>query len=180
MPTGTEPKDDRSRLFAMYHKMTDKRVKRTIEEEFCKPNGSVRVLFCSIAFGMGVNVRNIYLDIHLGPSGDLDDYLQETERVGRDTSQISHAVLLKFKGCTASKNITKEMNCYINNDTMCRSLREIILRAFGHTSEDIVFMHVVIYVHGIVNACVIARKMIVHVQQNVYIMNRYLKWRSTY
>ena len=134
MPTDTEPKDDRSRLFAMYHKMTDKHVKRTIEKEFCKPNGSVRVLFCSIAFGMGVNVRNIYLDIHLGPSGDIDDYLQETGRVGRDTSQISHAVLLKFKGCTASKNITKEMKCYINNDTMCR--REILLRAFGHTSED--------------------------------------------
>jgi hypothetical protein len=62
---------------------------------------------------------------------------------------------------------------------MCR--REILLRAFGHTSEDRV-LHACcdIYVHGIVNACVIARKMIVHVQQNVHIMNTYLKWRSTY
>ncbi|XP_032228485.2 ATP-dependent DNA helicase Q-like 2 [Nematostella vectensis] len=54
-PTGAEPRDDRSRLFAMYHKRTHKLVKGTIETEFCKADGIVRVVFCSIAFGMGVS-----------------------------------------------------------------------------------------------------------------------------
>ena len=127
-PTGTEPKDDRSRLFAMYHKRTHKLVKETIEKEFCKPDGIVRVLFCSIAFGMGVNVRNVYLDIHIGPSADVDDYLQETGRIGRDSQQMSHAVLLKFKGCTGTKNISKDMRSYVNNTTQCR--REMLLAQF--------------------------------------------------
>lgn len=35
------PTDDRSRLFAMYHKRTHKLVKETIEKEFCKPDGIV-------------------------------------------------------------------------------------------------------------------------------------------
>ena len=53
-PTGKEPVDDRTRLFAMYHKKTHKLVKGTIEIEFCKEHGTVRVVFCTIAFGMGV------------------------------------------------------------------------------------------------------------------------------
>ena len=42
-PTGQEPVDDRTRLFAMYHKKTHKLVKETIETEFCKENGTVLV-----------------------------------------------------------------------------------------------------------------------------------------
>ena len=51
----------------MYHKKTDKLVKGTIETEFCKENGTVRVVFCTIAFGIGVNVEDAYNGIHLGP-----------------------------------------------------------------------------------------------------------------
>ncbi len=43
MPHGNEPMDDRSRLFAMYHKKTHKLVKETVEKEFCKSNGTIRV-----------------------------------------------------------------------------------------------------------------------------------------
>ena len=50
-PTGTEPKDDRSRLFAMYHKRTHQLVKETIETEFCKPDEIVRV--CSALLHLG-------------------------------------------------------------------------------------------------------------------------------
>ena len=138
-PTGTEPKDDRSRLFAMYHKRTQKLVKETIEKEFCKPDGTVRVLFCSIAFGMGVNVRNIYLDIHIGPSADLDDYLQETGRIGRDSTKMSHAVLLKFKNCTGTKNISKDMRSYVNNTTQCR--RQMLLSKFKSSAPKDRVLH---------------------------------------
>ena len=59
-PTGQEPLDDPTRLFTMYHKKTDNLVKGTIETEFCKENGTVRVVFCTIAFGMEVNVEGAY------------------------------------------------------------------------------------------------------------------------
>lgn len=138
-PTGNEPKDDRSRLFAMYHKNTHKLVKETVEKEFCKANGVVRVFICSIAFGMGINIKEAYLDLHLGPSGDLDDYLQETRRIGRDSTQISYAVLLKYKGCTASKNITKDMKTYVKNTTFCR--RKMLLKHFDTNEVSETVLH---------------------------------------
>ncbi len=125
----TEPHDDRTRLFAMYHKKTHKLVKETVEKEFCKADGSVRVVFCTIAFGMGVNVQGANTAIHLGPSGGIDDYLQECGRVGRDSSEKSYAVLLKYKGCTSSKNITKPMKDYVKNTTICR--RQLLMRQFS-------------------------------------------------
>ena len=77
----------------------------------------MQVLFCSKAFGMGINVRSVYLDIHIGTSADLDDYLQEAGRFGRDSHQMTHAMLLKFKGCTGTKNISKDMRSCVNNTT---------------------------------------------------------------
>ena len=101
--------DDCTRLFAMYHKKTHDLVKRTIEPEFCKENGSVRVVFCTVAFGMGVNVKGGNMVIHLGPSTGIDDYLQESGRVDRNNEKV-HAVLLRYKGSTRSRNITEQGN----------------------------------------------------------------------
>ena len=43
-PNGNETLDDRCRLFAMYHKKTHDLVKETVENEFCKADGVVRVV----------------------------------------------------------------------------------------------------------------------------------------
>ena len=69
---------------------------------------------------MGVNIKDAFLDLHLGPATDLDDYMQETGRIGRESKCLGHAILLKYKRCTASKNITMAMNNYVNNTTTCR------------------------------------------------------------
>lgn len=137
-PTGEEPIDDRSRLFAMYHKKTHSLVKKTVETEFCKENGTVRVVFCTIAFGMGVNVKGGNVVIHLGPSGGLDDYLQESGRVGRDKAN-AHAILLKYKGCTCSRNITKQMKEYVRNTTECR--RVLLLKPFVSNPQPNAMLH---------------------------------------
>lgn len=100
-----------------------------MEKEFCKANGIVRVVFCTVAFGVGVDVKGAQLVIHLGLTSALDDYLQECGRVGRDTNQMSHAVLLKYKRCTRSKNISKPMKDYIKNTSECR--RVILMKAFS-------------------------------------------------
>ncbi len=126
-PNGNETVDDRSRLFAMYHKKTHSDVKKTVETQFCKEDGSVRVVFCTIAFGMGVNVKGGNVVIHLGPSSGLDDYLQESGRIGRG-NENAHAILLKYKGCTSSRNITKQMKQYISNASECR--RVMLLKQF--------------------------------------------------
>jgi len=90
----------------VYHKKTHPVVKEVVEREFWKVDGSVRVVFCAIAFGMSVNVEGAYLALHLGPSSCLDDYLQEVGRIDRTGDKQSHAVLLTFCGCTRGKNIS--------------------------------------------------------------------------
>ncbi|PFX30038.1 Bloom syndrome protein-like [Stylophora pistillata] len=95
-------------------------VKETVEKGFCKVNGSVRVVFCTIAFGMGVNVEGAYIALHFGPSSCLDDYLQEVGRIGRSSDKQSHAVLLTYSGCTRGKNITNGRKEYVRNTDVCR------------------------------------------------------------
>lgn len=58
----------------MYYKKIYDFVKRIIEIEFCKENGSVRVVFCTIVFGMGVNVKGGNMVIYLGFLSGIDDY----------------------------------------------------------------------------------------------------------
>lgn len=133
LPTGKELRDDRTRLFAMYHKKTHPLVKEVVEREFCKMEGSVRVVFCTIAFGMGVNVAGAYLALHFGPSNCLDDYLQEVGRIGRSSEKQSHAVLLTYPGCARSKNITSGMKDYIRNRDVCR--RSLLMQPFLASQE---------------------------------------------
>ncbi|KAJ7380694.1 hypothetical protein OS493_007062 [Desmophyllum pertusum] len=46
----------------------------------------------------------------------------------RPTETMSHAVLLRFKGCTQSRNISKEMKEYVKNNEECRCI--MLLKPF--------------------------------------------------
>ena len=52
--------NDCNQLFAMYHKKTDPDIQETVQKSFGTIDGVVRVLFCTIAFGMGVDVKGIH------------------------------------------------------------------------------------------------------------------------
>lgn len=93
---------------------------------------------------MGVNVKGGNMVIHLGPSSGMDDYLQESGRVGRNNEKAC-AVLLRYKGSTRSRNITKEMKEYTRNENIC--LRHLLLKSFtASPSPNPILIHVVISV----------------------------------
>lgn len=56
-----------NRLFAMYHARIDDSDKGEILSSLKDPNGKCRLLFCTVAFGMGVNIPDIRYIIHYGP-----------------------------------------------------------------------------------------------------------------
>ena len=121
------PNDDRNRLFDMYHLKTDEAVKESVAASYQDPNGITRVVLCSTSFSMGLDVKGVNTIIHYGPSSDLDDYILESGRAGRQPDDNAHAVIMRYKRCLSSKNISKEMKTFIKTKT-CR--RQVLLEPF--------------------------------------------------
>ena len=91
--------DNGSPLVEMLHSCTPEANKNSILESFQQEHGAVRLLVASIAFGMGVDCKGVKTIIHYGPSKNLESYVQETGRAGRDGGEsvaflLYHGVLL--------------------------------------------------------------------------------------
>lgn len=100
-------------LFAMYHaKVTDSQ-KAVIMKSFSKVDGNCRVLFATVAFGMGINIPDIRRVINFGPSTDIEEYVQQSGRGGHDGDQC-HALLYTYSGCTRG-HVSNDMKEYIAN-----------------------------------------------------------------
>lgn len=48
-----------------------------------KEGGTVRIVFCTVALGMGVNFAGLNYIIHYGAPKSVEDYFQECGRAGR-------------------------------------------------------------------------------------------------
>lgn len=64
-------------------------VKDDILANFADPAGHLRILICTSAFGMGVDCKGVERVYHWGPPDDIEQYLQEIGRAGRDASQCT-------------------------------------------------------------------------------------------
>lgn len=106
------------RLVEMYHAGTPKTVKEHIEKNMSLVSGHIRVLVCTIAFGMGINCKGISRIIHFGPSKTVESYVQESGRAGRD-GESSMCILL-YNGLL-STHCHDNMKSYISSETCRRS-----------------------------------------------------------
>lgn len=61
-------------------------------KELSSPTSTIRVVFATVALGMGVDIPSIRNIIHVGPPRTIREYFQETGWAGRDGKQ-SLAVL---------------------------------------------------------------------------------------
>lgn len=127
------PNDDRNRLFEMFHLKTDEEVKDNICSNYQNPDGNIRVVLSSTSFSMGLDVKGVDYVIHYGPANDIDEYVQETGRAGRDFTRKCHAILIKHKRCLNNQNISKEMKDYVKKNS-CR--RNSILQFFGFSTLE--------------------------------------------
>lgn len=75
------------RLVDIFTSRTHSSVKESITSAFSSPASNLRVLIATVAFGMGVNPPDVHYIIHCGPPNDVETYVQEVGRGGRDGSR---------------------------------------------------------------------------------------------
>ena len=115
-------------LVEMLHSCTPEANKHNILESFQSDNGTIRLLIATIAFGMGLDCRGVHKVIHFGPSKNVESYVQETGRAGRDGHQsvayvLYHGVMLN--------HIDAHMKSFIKTEE-CR--RKTLLNHFESVS----------------------------------------------
>ena len=76
----------KNRLFAQFHANYPEKEKNDILDDLIKGPGKIRVLFVTVAFGIGVDCPHIREVVHIGVPSTMEEYFQESgkEESGRD------------------------------------------------------------------------------------------------
>ena len=133
-PQGAKEISD-NRLFGMFHSSTSPHNKDVILNSMTKPEGVVRVVFATMALGMGVNFVNLHTIVHYGGPRSLEDYFQESGRAGRAGELSTSTIYWCPKDVPLRKKLesphdvdTAEVRRYLTNCSECR--RYQLLRYF--------------------------------------------------
>ena len=125
-PPGAPEVSD-NRLFGMFHAKTPQSSKDVIGRSLLNPHGVVRIVFASLAMGMGVDLRGVNTIIHYGAPGSMEDYFQASGRGGRSGESARSIIYWKASDCPHTKVPTKthhrevnEVRRYLDNSTVCR------------------------------------------------------------
>ncbi len=109
------------RLVDMFTSITEAKLKADILLIF-KDGKNLRIVVATVAFGMGIDCKDVRQIVHVGLPDDVSSYIQETGRAGRD-GLLSKAILLKARTyCWVGEDI----KLYAANETECR--RQVIFR----------------------------------------------------
>lgn len=99
-----------NRLIDMYHSGTDEKSKARISSEFGKTDSTLRILICTIAFGLGVNIPDVRNVVLWGLPSSILDLWQEIGRGGRDSKQ-SQCIIYGYPRSLVCKTCTKKCDC---------------------------------------------------------------------
>lgn len=119
-----------NRIVAQYHKDYATRMKNFIVHEITKPNPTIRLIFATVALGMGLNAPSVTRVIHFRPPTTLEKYLQEIGRAGR-TGLPSQAIMYYNNNDIAQnrKGLDSTVRNFVLNKNEC--LRLHLLKYFG-------------------------------------------------
>ena len=125
-PQGS-PNLSQFRIVDMYCSCTSTDVQKSILSSFMKPSGKLRIVIATIAFGLGLDCPDVRYVLHWGPPSNIEAYLQETWRAGRDGLH-SDAILYFGPGQLRKDIVSQAMINYCKNTDECR--RKLLLSDF--------------------------------------------------
>jgi len=100
----------------MYTRATIDEMKSKIMASFAQERSTLRVVIATTSFSMGIDIPDICKIIHWGPPTDIEQYVQEIGRAGRDGKE-SVATLMFDK---ANRFTKQAMRIYVECKTECR------------------------------------------------------------
>lgn len=113
------------RLVDMYTRCTESDIKEGIIRSFCDPNGTMRIVIATIAFGMGLDCPDVRQVILWGAPSDLESLIQQTGRAGRDGYTACAMIMYsKADHQLASDTVMK----FCRNKDICR--RQLLFEGF--------------------------------------------------
>ena len=126
-----------SALFDMYHSKTNEKVKEKIRDDMSS-NGVIRVLICTNAAGMGVNFFGLNNVIHYGLPYQMDTFVQQMGRAGRDGEFSQELIIFKSHKGQLSK-VESDLIKLVKDSETCR--REILCSAYLTKKSEIIPLH---------------------------------------
>ena len=104
------------RLVDMFTSGTHATIKERISVLFTTPS-NLHILIATVAFGMGVNPPDVHRVYHCGPPSDIEMYVQEVGRGGRDGLPT---VATLYYAKSLKRFVDKTMVQYAEESTSCR------------------------------------------------------------
>ncbi|XP_078682176.1 ATP-dependent DNA helicase RecQ-like [Branchiostoma floridae x Branchiostoma belcheri] len=127
-------KSYKNRRVAMFHRSSAETNKNFLLDDFRNTDSMVRVTIATVAFGMGIDVPDVFAVIHWGAPRHVEGFYQESGRGGRD-GRPSHSLILHQSRTLAKGSCSQSMSGYCKLASgSCR--RKYLLDYFKLKSSD--------------------------------------------
>lgn len=114
-----------------FHAGLNNKKRLKIQEDF--HNNKFKVIIATIAFGMGVDIKDIHCIIHYGISKDIESYVQEIGRGGRDGTNVYCYLYWSKKDFSTNQYFISNIKDEILREKQLQ--KSFSLEKFIHTSK---------------------------------------------
>ena len=121
-PAGATPKAV-NRLFTQFHAQYPQKEKDRIIDGLTSGTSKLRIIFATVAFGVGLDLKNVRQIIHVGVPCTMEEYFQEAGRAGRDgLPSKAHMFYNSYDISKARKHLSPVMREYVQSDKCKREM----------------------------------------------------------
>ena len=127
-PPGSPPHFS-NRLFAQYHAQYPEEYRSSLVKSLVSGTSVARVLFVTVAFGVGIDVPTVERVVHIGVPYTMEDFFQETGRAGRNGNNATSLLYYNSYDISKGKKALQPVMRHYVTTQACR--RNVILRHFA-------------------------------------------------